>query len=98
MTRKLQPYHEVTQLIDEVLKSKKGIDCRVLEHLLSFAEHQLGKEVTGKNNRERDFGERISNWKVDIFCLYKTIQTLADHYMIDCHLALLFKMTCAFLT
>jgi hypothetical protein len=61
LTRKLQPYCEVTQLIDGILKSKEGIDCRVPEHLVSFAEHQFGKGVPGKHYREREDGERISN-------------------------------------
>jgi hypothetical protein len=60
-TRKLQSYREVARVIDEILKSNKGNDYRVLEHLLSFAEHQFGKKVTGKHYREREDGERISN-------------------------------------
>jgi tetratricopeptide (TPR) repeat protein len=70
----------VTQLIIGILESKKGNDCRVLEHLLSFAEHQFGKGVAEKNYRERKDGERISNWEVDIFFLYEIIQRLSDPY------------------
>jgi hypothetical protein len=51
LTKTLQPYHKVALLIDDNIKSKEGNDCRVLEHLLSFAEHQFGKEVTGKHYR-----------------------------------------------
>jgi hypothetical protein len=87
LTIKLQPYYEVTQLIDQILESKKGNDCRVLEHLLSFAEHQFGKEVTGNHYREREDGERISNWKVDIEILYRIIQRLANYYRNDCSLS-----------
>jgi hypothetical protein len=51
--------------------------------LLSFAEHQFGKGVTGKDYRERDGGERISNWEVEIDFLNKIIQKLVDLYMQD---------------
>jgi hypothetical protein len=73
----------VTRLIIEILESKKGNDCRILEHLLSFAEHQFGKVVTGKDYCERDDGERISNWEVDIVFLYKIIKMLVDLYQQD---------------
>jgi tetratricopeptide (TPR) repeat protein len=87
LTRKLQPYHEVTQLINEILNSTKGNVCRVLEHLLSFAEHQFGKSVPGKHYREREDGERISDLEVDIFFLYRIIQSFADYYRYDSSLS-----------
>jgi tetratricopeptide (TPR) repeat protein len=83
LTKTLKPYHEVTQLIDDIMKSKKGNDRRVLEHLLSFAEHQFGKEVTGNHYREREDGERISNWIVDIGILHRIIQRLSNLYALD---------------
>jgi tetratricopeptide (TPR) repeat protein len=66
LSNKLQPYREVARLINEILLSKKGKDIRVLEHLLSFAEYQFGKGVTGKGYRERGDGERINNWIVAV--------------------------------
>jgi hypothetical protein len=83
LQNKLLPYHEVTRLIIEILASKKGNDCRVLEYLLSIAEHQFGKGVTGKDYREREDGERISNWEVDIVFLYELITTLVNLYTQD---------------
>jgi hypothetical protein len=83
LQNKLRPYHEVTGLINEILESKKGNDCRVLEHLLSFAEHQFGKGVTGKDYRERDGGERISNWEVETDFLYEIIKMLVKLYQQD---------------
>jgi hypothetical protein len=77
LTRKLQPHREVALVIDDVLKSKKGNNCRIVEHLLSFAEHQFGKGVRGKRYREREDGERISNWKAEIFFLHRINQTLS---------------------
>jgi hypothetical protein len=87
LTKLLQPYREVTRLIDDISKSKKANNCRVLEHLLSFAEHQFGNEVTGKRYREREDGERISNWKEDIEILHSIIRTLANYYRNDCSLS-----------
>jgi tetratricopeptide (TPR) repeat protein len=83
LTKILQRYREVTRLIDEVLESKRGNDCRVLEHLLSFAEHQFEKRVTGKQYRVREDGERISNWIVEIVILYGIIQRLLILYRRD---------------
>jgi hypothetical protein len=81
----------VTQLINEIFESKKGNDCRVLEHLLSFAEHQFGKGVPGKHYRERGDGERISNWIVDIEILHDIIQRLSNHYMHDYSLSTIIR-------
>jgi hypothetical protein len=78
LQNELRPYQEVTRLINELLASKKGNECRVLEHLLSFAEHQFGKVVTGKDYRERDDGERISNWEVDIEIFNRILKRLVD--------------------
>jgi hypothetical protein len=79
----LQPYREVARLIIEILESKKGNDCRVLEHLLSFADYQFGKEVIEKNYRERGDGERISNWNLDMNILNQIIMTLGISYEED---------------
>jgi tetratricopeptide (TPR) repeat protein len=83
LQNELRPYQEVTRLLNEILASKKGNECRVLEHLLSFAEHQFGKGVTGKDYRERDDSERISNWIVDIEILYKVVTLLVKLYKQD---------------
>jgi hypothetical protein len=87
LRNKLQPYREVTQLIGEILVSTKGNYIRVLEHLLSFAEHQFGKKVTGKHYRGRGDGDRISNWIVEIKFLNFIITALADLYIIKATLS-----------
>jgi hypothetical protein len=80
LTNKLQPYREVTRLIDEIVNSKKGKDMRILEHLLSYAEYQFGKGVAGKHYRGREDGDRISNWIVEIEILNEIVKTLAELY------------------
>jgi hypothetical protein len=81
LTNKLQPYYDVSLLIIEILESKKGHDIRVLEHLLSFADYQFGKVVSGKHYRERGVGERISNFEVDTDFLNGIIRTLVNIYL-----------------
>jgi hypothetical protein len=41
-----------------------------LDHLLSYAESQFGKQVIEKDYRERKDGERITNWNVDVNVLH----------------------------
>jgi hypothetical protein len=54
---KLQPFLEVIRIKNEILTSKKGKNCRVLEHLLSYLEYQFGEKVAGIDYRERENGE-----------------------------------------
>jgi hypothetical protein len=76
LSNKLQPYREVVRTVDETLKSKNGSEnARILEHLLSFAEYQFGKDLTRIGYRERVDGDRISNWEVEIYVL-NNINTL----------------------
>ena len=89
LSTQLQPFHEVIRTMDEILKSKKGKDSRVLEHLLSYLEHQFGKKITGIDYRERGDGERISNWEVEIEILHGTCGRLADLYLQDKSLSLI---------
>jgi hypothetical protein len=71
----------VIRIICEILDSKKGNDARILEHLLSYAEYQVGKGVPGKLYREREDGERISNWIVEIQISNAIISLLSGLYM-----------------
>jgi tetratricopeptide (TPR) repeat protein len=56
---------------------------RVLEHLLSFAENQFGKEVVGMGFRERSYGQGISNWKIEINLMNRINLTLIAIYEKD---------------
>jgi hypothetical protein len=67
---KLQPFHEVIRIKDEILASKKGKDCRVLKHLLSYLEYQFGEKVAGIDYRERGNGEQIKNWEAEVEILF----------------------------
>jgi hypothetical protein len=77
----LQPFHEVIRIKDGVLTSKKGKDCRVLEHLLSYLEYQFGEKVAGIDYRERGNGERINNWKVEVEILRALSNCLSNLYL-----------------
>jgi hypothetical protein len=61
-SKELQPYNKAIAVIDEVMESKKIKDIRFLGHLLSYAHHQLGKQVTGTIYLERKDGQRINNF------------------------------------
>jgi tetratricopeptide (TPR) repeat protein len=71
----LQPYHEVVQVIKEIreivlTKKNEKEEIRVLGHLVSYALYQFGDRVLGKAYRERAFnGERIDNWRVEMYIL-----------------------------
>jgi hypothetical protein len=78
---KLQPFHEVVRIKGEVLTSKKGKDCRVLEHLLSYLEYQFGEKVAGIDYRERGNGERINNWEVEVEILENIYSQLSDLHL-----------------
>jgi hypothetical protein len=83
LSKNLQPYNEVVQVIEEILASKKPDDIRVLEHLLSYTEYQFGNIVTGIDYRQRVDGQRISNWKVDIDIIHKINNKIANIYVVD---------------
>jgi tetratricopeptide (TPR) repeat protein len=83
LSTQLQPFHEVIRIKDEILISKKGKDVRVLQHLLSYLEHQFGEKITGIDYRERGNGERISNWEVEVLISHNIYDCLADLYHHD---------------
>jgi hypothetical protein len=67
LSHELQPYNEVTRIIDEMSnesQKKIDLDVRILNHLISYAEHQIGDRIPGKDYRERANGDRISTWNV----------------------------------
>jgi hypothetical protein len=78
LSNTLQPYHEVVQVIEGILVSKKGDCIRILEHLLPYAEYQFGKPIIGKIYRERTDGQRIANWDVDIGIFFQISNKLVD--------------------
>jgi tetratricopeptide (TPR) repeat protein len=79
----LQPYREVLQLLEEIRDehfNKVELDVRVWKHLVSYAEHQFGIRAPGKDYRERENGERIDNWTVEIKILTHIYGMLASLY------------------
>jgi hypothetical protein len=80
LSKKLQPFHEAVPVINEILLSKKGNDIRVLEHLLSYAELQLEKEITGNGYRERECGQVVNYWHPDIAIFHIINSRIAGIY------------------
>jgi hypothetical protein len=69
----LQPYRDVVQIIKEIrgeinpkISSKKQLNIRLLGHLISYTKHQFGDRLLEKTYRERDNGDQIDNWEVDV--------------------------------
>jgi tetratricopeptide (TPR) repeat protein len=95
LSHQLQPYREVVRLIKEIIceEFKKGylngefkkaeLNGRVLKHLLSYAEYQFGNRVPLKVRRERDNGETIDNWTVEIDNLILIHSSLTTSYIED---------------
>jgi hypothetical protein len=86
LSLELQPYHEVVRVIEEVQEEifiKQQQNLRVLEHLLSYADHQFGDRVPGKTYRERGDVERIDNWRVEIGILIPIYADLVSIYNYD---------------
>jgi tetratricopeptide (TPR) repeat protein len=76
----------VARVIDEIreeLLSKKKEKTRVLGHLISYALYQFGDRIPGKAYRERDNGERIDNWRVEIGILISMYVYLTSVYKDD---------------
>jgi tetratricopeptide (TPR) repeat protein len=86
----------IAQVITETTFSAKGDIPSVQEHLLSYAEFQFGDQVKGKHYREREDGECISNWQVEITCLHSINQRLAQTYMTNVSLSNLVRDNLAF--
>jgi tetratricopeptide (TPR) repeat protein len=99
LSLKIQPNHEVVQVIEEVQREisiKQQQNLRVLGHLLSYAEHQFGDRVPGKAYRERGNLERIDNWWVEIGILIPTYSNLAFIYYNDDSLGAIVRDNLAF--
>jgi hypothetical protein len=73
-------------LIGEILDEdfKKGeLKGRVLKQLIPYAEYQFGTRVPLRGYREREDGETIDNWTVEIEMLITIHKTLADCHFSD---------------
>jgi hypothetical protein len=83
LSHEVQPYNEVTRVIKEMInerQKKMDLDIRFLNHLISYAGHQFGDRIPGKDYRERANGDRIYNWDAEIGNLIPTYSELVDAY------------------
>jgi hypothetical protein len=96
LSTQLQPFYEVIRIKDEVLTSKKGKNCRVLKHLLSYLEYQFGGKVAGIDYRERSNGERINNWEGEVEILRTIDGHLADFYLHNNSLSMISRCEMSF--
>jgi hypothetical protein len=80
LSNKFQTYPEALQVIDDTLGSKKGNVIRVLEHLYSYAEFQVGKQCVGVGFLKRVDGDgiRMSHKDADIGVLHRINVSIVD--------------------
>jgi hypothetical protein len=86
LSHQLQPYREVVRLIGEILDEdfkKRELKGRVLKQLVSYAEYQFCTRVPLSVYREREDGETIDNWTVEIEMLIRIYGVLADRHFSD---------------
>jgi tetratricopeptide (TPR) repeat protein len=86
LPHQLQPYLEVVRVVKETpieTPEKTKLYIRFVKHLISYAEHQFGDRVPGKAYREREDGECINNWKVEIEVLIPIYIELTTIYWED---------------
>jgi tetratricopeptide (TPR) repeat protein len=85
LSNQLQPYREVVELIEKIREEevkKKDLNVRVWTHLISYAEYQFGDRVPLRVYRERENGETIDNWTVEIKMIH-IYKNLIDCYTED---------------
>jgi tetratricopeptide (TPR) repeat protein len=86
LPHQLQPYFEVVRVVKETpieTPEKKKLYIRFVKHLISYAENQFGDRVPGKAYREREDGECINNWTVEIEVLIPIYSELTIVYWDD---------------
>jgi hypothetical protein len=67
LSNDIQPYHGVLAFSHLGETSTRGFkNIKVLEHILSYANYLLGNHIPHKVYREREGGECIDNYVVDI--------------------------------
>jgi hypothetical protein len=89
-SNQLEPYSEVYQRIIEIRDSPVNIrEIRILRHVIPYAEYQFGNRVSGKAYRERENGERIDNWTVEIAAFLPIYSALIAGYGSDYSLSMM---------
>jgi hypothetical protein len=76
----LKDYHAIYNHSMKLAELQRRYQQR---YLLLYADEKFGKEVKGKSYREREDGERIINWKVDIEILVNLIANICEFYSAD---------------
>jgi hypothetical protein len=85
MPDRQQPFRDVCSVLNRVMSpSEKQIvslgsrkHIILLKYTATFAEHQFGKRLAGKRAYERNSGDHMSNWDVEINALCAIYNMLA---------------------
>jgi hypothetical protein len=88
LSNEIQPFHNAVKLVDDILESEHGNDTKVLKLLLAYAVYQFftEEEVTGTEeiimkNRDREDGQEISGWKIDIGIVHQIQSRIVANYV-----------------
>lgn len=90
LSNQFLPYREAIRVMIGIISEKIGKNIRVIEHVISFAKFQFGNRVTSKSYRERENGERLSNWDAEIF-LFRIYSHIVFLYGSDQSLSLIIQ-------
>jgi hypothetical protein len=85
LSKQRQPYREVVQVIVQLCDApeKSRQDVRIFKHIISYAIFQFGDRIPEKFYRERDNGDRISNWEVEMEIFARLYYCLSERYSGD---------------
>jgi hypothetical protein len=84
LSNQLEPYDQVKQMIIETFNVKNS---KVLEHAIIYAEFQFGNRLPGRDYRERQNGQKITNFEVEIAILFPLYSEIIDIYSGDISLS-----------
>lgn len=87
--KSLEPYSKVVEIIQLQLRAPENL--RVLKHVLTYAEFQFGERIPNQTYRERESGERMDNWTVELDAMILIYMKVINIYERNGSLSLIFK-------
>jgi hypothetical protein len=78
LSRDLQPYAEVDRILWEIDEVQPNANRRILDHVLSYSQYQFGNRILQQSYRQRENGEMIDNYEVEIVHMIRMYRDLID--------------------
>jgi hypothetical protein len=89
LSNTFEPYSKVVEIIQLPLRAPENL--RVLKHVLTYAEFQFGERIPNQTYRERESGERMDNWTVELDAMILIYMKFVNIYERNGSLSLIFK-------